>query len=561
MAGDQRAASDGRTRVRLRAGALRVIVVLAFAVFCSAAGAASATQIAVGSASNCAVVAGGHVECWGRNSSGQLGDGTYTGPELCGESYCSLVPVEVRGISTATRVSAYEDTACALLSSGHVDCWGAVEPGYGTKSKSDVPIEVQGISTATQVAVESNTDCALLSSGHVECWGSNERGELGDGTTEAPETCGELHVPCSRTPVEVRGIATAAQLAAGAGDSCAALAGGQVECWGENTHGQLGDASTTQSDTPVEVQGISTATEVAVGSDHTCALLSSAQLECWGENAYGELGEGTTAQSDTPVEVQGISTATEVAVGSPYDGLGGSDTCALLAGGQVECWGWNGYDELASGTAFEPLVPVEVRGTSTAVQASAAGSACALASSGDVSCWGETAGGAAKTESEVPVAFPGLSDALQLSGDAVDGCATLATGHVQCWGDGEAGQLGDGTTVSSQAPVEVQGITNAIQVDTGGSHSCAVLTSGHVDCWGENADGDLGNGTAHSSDVPVEVLGITTATQVAVGVYHSCAALTSGHVDCWGENELGQLDTRRRSRRSRSTGRSKWKGS
>jgi alpha-tubulin suppressor-like RCC1 family protein len=60
-------------------------------------GTANAAAFAVGADHGCAVSAGGGVHCWGRNSSGQLGDGTLVTPGLAGDVRTIGTPVSVSG--------------------------------------------------------------------------------------------------------------------------------------------------------------------------------------------------------------------------------------------------------------------------------------------------------------------------------------------------------------------------------------------------------------------------------------------------------------------------------
>ncbi len=45
------------------------------------------------------------------------------------------------------------------------------------------------------------------------------------------------------------------------------------------------------------------ASAVAVGGGHTCALLAGGDVECWGYNQYGQLGNGGTSDAYYPTAV------------------------------------------------------------------------------------------------------------------------------------------------------------------------------------------------------------------------------------------------------------------
>ena len=117
----------------------------------------------------CAVLATGGVDCWGGNGNGQLGNGTTGG--------VFDVPAAVTGITDATSVAVSPYDTCARLSSGHVDCWGynaLGNLGNGTTVNSNVPVAVTGITDATSVAVgQGYNTCALLATGGIDCWGNN----------------------------------------------------------------------------------------------------------------------------------------------------------------------------------------------------------------------------------------------------------------------------------------------------------------------------------------------------------------------------------------------------
>jgi|GEM_PF-773284 len=348
----------------------------------------NAVAVSAGGYHTCAALADGTVRCWGKNSHGEIGDGTITG---------ALAAVQVSGITNAVAVSNGDYHSCALLSNGTVECWGnnAVgQLGNGTKTPLPpygitTPVQVSGILNAVALSAGSNHTCALLSNRTIECWGVNGAGELGNGTTVN-----------SSTPVQVSGISNAVAVSAGAAATCALLSGGTVSCWGWNDYGALGDGTTVSSSTPVQVSGITNATAVSAGGFANCALLSGDTVDCWGSNIFGQLGDGTTTASSTPIAVSGISSATAISAGGFFG-------CALLAGGTIDCWGRDNEGQLG-GAPAPGSTTVRVQGIANAAAISAGKyHACALLPGGAVDCWGSNVfgqlGNGVKTNSSYPV--------------------------------------------------------------------------------------------------------------------------------------------------------------
>ena len=160
-----------------------------------------------------------------------------------------------------------------------------------------------------------------------------------------------MTVAASSGSGNIAGATVVAQnvMSAGADDTCAILAGGTVECWGNGYLGQLGNNGVRPSSTPVQVVGLSGATQVASTQLSNCTL-ASGQVECWGDGANGQLGNGSLMNRAEPVSVIGITNATQIS--------GGADSvCALLATGTVDCWGYDTFGQLGDGGTTQWILP------------------------------------------------------------------------------------------------------------------------------------------------------------------------------------------------------------
>ena len=262
----------------------------------------TAMAISAGNSHNCALLDDGSVACWGMNSPyGPLGDGTTT------DRHTPTLTASLGVGRTAVAISAGGSHTCALLDDGSIACWGSNYYGGlgdGTTTDRHAPTQTASLGvgrTAVAISAGSAHTCAVLDDGSVACWGLNDNGQLGDGTTTNRDT-----------PTQTASLGagrTAVAISAGGARTCAVLDDGSVVCWGSNSNGALGDGTTTNRDTPTQTASLGagrTAVAISAGTIHTCATLDDRSIACWGSNSHGQLGDGTTTNRDTPTNTLGI---------------------------------------------------------------------------------------------------------------------------------------------------------------------------------------------------------------------------------------------------------------
>jgi len=337
----------------------------------------------------------------------------------------------------------------------------------------------------------------------------------------------------------------ALQVAAGYRHSCALVTGGgrtHLKCWGANLFGALGQGDTRDRGDeegemglelpPVALGG--TPVAAACGYDFTCAILEGGGLKCWGDNLYGKPGTPGGDRGKAPGEMGSDLPYVDLGPGAVVVSVATAfrHTCAVLATGDVKCFGAGLYGRLGSGAEEDVgssadqmgahLRPLRLGAGFFARRVTAAsGHSCVLGE------WGGPGGG---------------------------------EGAVKCFGRNLSGQLGVGDTLDrGDGPGEMGEALPALRLPGGAvagaaagvDHTCVVAGAGGLYCVGSNSHGQLGQGDTqdrgrHPAELgaglpPVDLGTGGEVASVSAGFSHTCALLRSGRVKCFGRNSFGLL--------------------
>jgi alpha-tubulin suppressor-like RCC1 family protein len=429
---------------------------------------ALAAAVSAGGEASCTLTSTGGVKCWGERF-------------FRGTSYVFSTPGWVRGLRSGVRAIATGGShSCALMTDGAVKCWGWNDLGQlgdGTTRSREEPVQVAGLTSGVvAITLDSDHSCALTNEGQVKCWGENHSGQLGDGTTRN-----------RHEPVGVVGLGKrATSISTGLNSSCAVLVDGGVRCWGSNRQGALGDGTNTDHPTPVSVVGLPHgAIDVTVGANHACATTRHDEALCWGGNSHGQLGNGTTTSSRLPVQVVGLD------AGRPTVSAGYGYTCAVTPSGPVKCWGVNRDGAIGDGTTVERPTPTPVLGLESGVLDLAVGAnhSCVATTAGAARCWGENDGsqvgdGTYENERSVPMTVWGFSGTTTAIFRPDLMIARHRDGHYR--GNDVYNSTGNGQTKEFTAHRGRQ-VTYFIRVQTDGDVGDFIYVEGHAWLQWQNA--------------------------------------------------------------------------
>jgi alpha-tubulin suppressor-like RCC1 family protein len=365
--------------------------------------------VSVGANHVCAVFIDHKAYCWGRNTYGQLGNGSITDsavPSLV------LMPPDITAVVSLASGTTHTCAIFVRNSRKRAACWGRnnhAQLGFnGGVAYSAIPIEtsifpMDSIYTGHEFtcALGGNDPDAIVGSttfvGRLMCWGRNDSGQLGFGISGA-DILGVNVVPLPAVrPNNASYYSRARAVAVGLDFICVVVTGtidftdgpfasGDVYCVGNDqfrqtgsTQSIVGSGTANAAVTAWTKQALPHDYAVFVASSatakHACAVLATGDIWCWGANGYGQLGLNS-AKAVPPNLTDGMAPATwrtgwgltcqenngvggyppgtpcqrGVAVGSLY-------TMLITTSKSLHVWGNNFWGQLGLGDTIDRWVP------------------------------------------------------------------------------------------------------------------------------------------------------------------------------------------------------------
>ena len=274
---------------------------------------------------------------WGKNSSGQLGDGTTTN---------RTSPIQIGSATNWQKVFAGDFHTLAIKTDGTLWAWGSNSSGKlgdGTTTNSTAPVQIGSATNWQTVAASEDHTVALKTDGTLWAWGDNSFGRLGDGTTTNRSA-----------PTQIGSATDWTAIAAGGKFSLAVKSTGTLWAWGENGSGQMANGATGgQNNSPTQVGSATNWQKVAASYNSAIATKTDGTLWGWGNNNNGQVGDGTTTLRTTPVQ---IGSATDWQSITAHYGT----NAAIKTTGTLWTWGDNQAGQLANGTTTNGTSPTQI---------------------------------------------------------------------------------------------------------------------------------------------------------------------------------------------------------
>ena len=327
----------------------------------------------------------GSVWCWGRNDTGQLGDGSTTN---------SQTPVRAGSITNVVSLGAEKESTCALDNSSELYCWGKFFEGDGsTRTTYTSPQAMSGgsapfgnIPAGTTIFGNGEQDLFTFNGTAVRVIGDNGAGEHGEGDTVS-----------NRTAVDPSwGLTPKRFFLPGGGvnrnNGCFQdNATGKLYCMGDGAEGFFYDGSNSNRNTPTEVTAPGTDfVDYAMSGKTFMYIAANGDLYGWGVQSgeYGILGLNNTNDYTTAqrVDLSGYDVK-EVALSRYFSCIRFDDESGNQLG-YIKCTGRNDRGQLGYGDSSPNVSYGSILFNSALDIAASYESVCTIQGDGTLYCWG-----------------------------------------------------------------------------------------------------------------------------------------------------------------------------
>ena len=305
--------------------------------------------------------------CWGRGSSGQLGEGGTSASNRkhvgtgSSTSYKSTGQVSLAfGSYQPVLVTMGGEHACAVMLGGEVYCWGKNDNGAvgaGTTTQYYNPTLVNLGGAAKTVNCYAFVCCAVMKATfQVKCWGKGGDGRTGVGLLDIGKTTASMGV--NLQPVAMGTNVYAIDVNVGQVQTCALLSTNAVKCWGIVRGAVIGDNPPLEmSDVlpNVDLLGTRVVLQMSGKGSSTCVVMSDYKAACWGDNALGQLG-GTPVSAVMNMTLVGLPAGVEVLKSS---GTPQRVACSVC-GENTYCPGGASLPQSCPANTYSPLQSFQV---------------------------------------------------------------------------------------------------------------------------------------------------------------------------------------------------------
>jgi alpha-tubulin suppressor-like RCC1 family protein len=399
------------------------------------------SSISCGNSHTIVTMTDGSIYGTGYNYDGQLGDDTIidksTFTQLINNTTKTPLIVTCGANHTMICMTDYSIYGTGYNNSGQLGLGFSTDKTYFTS--------IPNINGKTPLAIycSYNVTILLMNDGTLYGSGYDAYGQLGFGSKPISQyTFIQLTTPTGKTPTAV---------SCGINHTILLMTDGTIYGSGYNYYGQLGIATNTDSTVFTQMTPVENKTPIAIscGGDFTIVLMSDGTIYGTGVNGSGQLGDGTTTNRNTLTKMTSIINKTPIAIACGY-----TYTIVLMSDGTIYGTGMNTSGQLGNGTTTNSYTLTLMNNNSGYIPKS-------------ISC--------------------GNYHTIVM----------MTNGSIYGTGMNTSGQLGNGTTTNAssltQMNISIIGKT-PIAVTCGYSHTLVIMSDNTIYGTGSNSNGQLAIG-------------------------------------------------------------------